>query len=176
MGLYTKIALTLGLAAAVIFGYLSWEKHQQGIGYQEAKTFYTGEMEKQKAADAETLRIETGKVRESEAALNTFKNEQELKDGKSKTKVAELERSLRLAARDGRLRDPDAKACGERDPAQSKDSTDPGNRLDDGSEAGGVFSKGATGLLLRLTKEADDVNAAYASCREDSLNLREVLK
>lgn len=177
MGL-TKLWGSLGLAVALIFGYLAWAKHQQDLGYQKAASAYQGKIDQQKKEAERTLKIETDKVTATEQRLTSFKNEQELTDAKSKIKVASLERDLRRATTaDGRLRDPNATGCGGGGSAtQNKNPTGPGNRLDDGSEAGGLFSTGASELLIRITREADEVNTAYASCRADAFKLREELK
>lgn len=60
--------------------------------------------------------------------------------------------------------------------AQGADPARAGGGADDASQAGGLFSAGATELFLRLTREADDINIAYTSCRLDALSLREVLR
>ena len=84
-----------------------------------------------------------------------------------------------LAATAGRLRDPNAAAAGCRSGGAGASTTDPGLAdpdAADAAEAGGLFSAGATELLQRLTREADAINAAFASCRADALSVREVLR
>lgn len=165
-----RIAAVLVLLAALVFG----EQYIEGLGYDRRAAEDAAAMARQKIEAAATLASETAKTRTAEQALSHFKNAQELKDAADQKTVADLsDRLRRLAGPAGRLRDPQAAGCG---PSSSGNpgatAATPGDRADDPSQAGGLLSGGATELLLRLTREADDINAAYTSCRADAYAVR----
>lgn len=172
-------ALAVGvLIALLVLGYETWATHQQGIGEQRATTAYNLAIDQQKAAAATLLATETGKAHAATKALTDFKLEREKQDVESKSTIDNLAARLRTAAGlSGRLRDPNAAGCGGggagapgADPAHAN-----GGAIDN-AQAGGLFSGPATELFQRLTREADDINIAYTSCRLDALSLREVLR
>lgn len=121
----------------------------------------------------EALRLEHERVRAAEIQLTRALRDQEKKDASTKTQVADLQRRLdaAVARNAGRLRDPNG--CGA--PRQPAGAAAPAaeHRAADRAEADGLLSAQLTGLLQRLAREADEVNAAYASCRADALRLRE---
>lgn len=92
--------------------------------------------------------------------------------------VVALTDQLRASAGSaGRLRDPNAAECGVGGGgAPGADPARTGGGAADAAEASGFLSANLTGLLLSQAKSVDDINVAYASCRRDALNLREVLK
>lgn len=173
-GLVLVLALVL---ATLYFGYDPWSAHQQGIGETRATVRYNGAIKQQKDEAAMLLIAESTKAEVAERALNDFKTNQELKDAANKNTVAGLENRLRYAAgAAGRLRDPNTTGC--RGGGGGSKSVDPASAdlgAEDTAEAGGLFSVGATALLQRLTREADDINIAYASCRADAMNMRKAL-
>jgi hypothetical protein len=167
------------LMAALLLG--AWRVHHnidQG-GYDRADAEWQAKVKSQKADAIKLLDEERAKVAATSMSLRNFKDKQELKDANNKTTVTDYERRLRAAAgHAGRLRDPNATyatgcGCGSGS-AQSTNPTGAGHRADDVAEAAGLFSVGATALLQRLTREADDINLAYASCRADALSIREI--
>jgi hypothetical protein len=168
--------------AALTAGYFGWANHQQGIGRaegrQEAKSEYDGKIKAQKNEATKLLAEETAKATAAGQALQDFKDQQEIKDGANQQTLAGLSAQLRAAAGlAGRLRDPNAAGCGRGGVgAQGAAVSSTGDRANDTAEAGGLFSAGATELFQRLTREADEINNAYASCRRDAINLRGVLK
>jgi hypothetical protein len=171
--------LISGLLAALWLGYGAWAAHQQGIGEARATARYSVAIDRQKLDAGAALAKETGKTRVAEQALQAFKNQQETNDAKNKLVLGTLAAQLRVAAGPAaRLRDPNAAAgCGGGGGgAPGADPARAGGGAEDGAEAGGLFSAEASGLFQQLTREADEVNVAYASCHADSFNLREVLK
>jgi hypothetical protein len=167
------------LMAALLLG--AWRVHHnidQG-GYQRADAEWQAKVKSQKADATKLLDEERAKVAATSMSLRDFKNNQEIKDAHNKKAVTDYERRLRAAAGPaGRLRDPHASyatGCGGGGGnAQSADTAGAGHRADDVAEAAGLFSVGATALLQRLTREGDDINLAYASCRADALSIREI--
>lgn len=165
------------LVLALGLGYVAWADHQQEIGEQRATTRYNAAIAKQKDEARQLLAAEAAKTRAAERALRDFKDQRELEDGQNKVTVADLERRLRVAAGPGqRLRDPNAAGCGRGGGGpESAAAAGASDRAADAAEAGGLLSAQLTGLLQRLTREADDINLAYASCRADALSVRQAL-
>lgn len=165
-----KIAAVVALLAVLFFG----EQYIEGRGYDRAKAEDTASINKQKAEAADKLAAEIQKTRTAETALQTFKNDQELKDATHQKTVASLSDRLRaLSDPSGRLRDPHAGGCrpsGGGTPSEAAPT--PGDRPADPAEASGLLSAELGGLLQRLAREADDINIAYASCRADAYAVR----
>lgn len=110
---------------------------------------------------------ENAKVHEAESKLNALKNKQEISDAAAQKTTADLSGQLHGA----RLRDQNAVSrCASNGGTPSPASVS----ADHGSEAGGVLSTQLTGLLQKLTREADEVNLAYASCRADGESIRKI--
>jgi hypothetical protein len=175
---YTRL-LYGSLMAALLLG--AWRVHHnidQG-GYDRADAEWQAKVKSQKADATKLLDEERAKVAAALMSLRDFKDNQEIKDAHNKKAVTGYERRLRAAAgRAGRLRDPNAsyatRCGGGGGGPQGADTASASHRADDIAEAAGLFSVGATALLQRLTREADDINLAYASCRADALSIREI--
>lgn len=164
-----------GLAVlAVLAGLYALERHIEQRGYDRATAVHTAVIKQLQAEAATTLATETAKTRSAEQALATAKNNQELQDATHQKTIAGLSDRLRSATGPaGRLRDPNATQCGGgggSPPGDPATSTAAGPT--DGTEACGPLSEPLTELLRRLTRDADDINAAYASCRADAYTLR----
>ena len=174
------ILLAVALASLVL-AYFAWAAHQQGIGEARADAVWTVKVKIQKAEAVLLLDSERKKVAIGEQNLRNFKDKQEIQDGKNRTKVVGLERRLRAAAtanaNAGRLRDPHAERCGPSSPtAPSPVAADPVDSPRDVAEGAGALSKPLTELLFELTREADEINLAYQSCRADAMSIREATK
>lgn len=175
--LYRVLAIA-ALTGLLWLGYETWAAHQQGIGEARATARYNTAIDQQKAQAGQLLRVETDRANAATAKLIELKTEREKKDVENQSTIDRLAARLRVAVGPvGRLRDPNAAGCG------GGGGGAPGaypaiasGGAADAAEAGGLFSAGATELFQRLTLEADEINIAYASCRPDSFNLREVLK
>jgi hypothetical protein len=162
------------LCLALMAGYFAWADHVGDVREATVNARWEKATRQLKAEAAGTLATETAKTQAAERGLADFKNQREIQDAKNRTTVAGLERRLRDAAGPaGRLRDPNAAGCGPSGGgAQGEVAASPSGGATDVAQAGGLFSAGATELLQRLTREADEVNLAYASCRADALNTR----
>ncbi|MGV0960097.1 MAG: hypothetical protein ACOYB1_09700 [Limnohabitans sp.] len=167
---FIKFASIVALLALLFFG----ESYIESRGYDRAKSEDGVSIEQQKAQAAATLANEIQKNRTAEQALQTFKNDQEIKDVQhQQTVVALTDRLHGLAGPAGRLRDPNAARCGSGgDRPQGDVSTTASDSSDNPTEAGGLLSAQLSGLLQRLAREADDINVAYASCRADAYTVR----
>lgn len=131
----------------------------------------------QKAEAAKLLADETEKVASAEKKLADALAAREKSDAQNKTTVAGYRSQLAAAAGpSGRLRDPNAEAGGCRSSGGSTEGkavasakSGPG----DSSNGAGLLSKELTEFLLTKAEEADRVNIAYLSCREDALSVRQ---
>jgi len=175
MNLQNKIIAALVGFIVFAGAILGFGHHQYQKGYSVRATEYQVQIDKLKLEADATLTAETAKVHAAEQALQDFKNTQEMKDADHQKTVADLsDRIRRSAGQSGRLRDPNATGCGKGDRgAESQESTPTSGGADDDSETGRLFSAGATELLQRLTREADEINIAYASCRADAFAIRD---
>lgn len=150
----SKWLVYLGLA-------LSCGLYIDARGYQRAEDKFT------RAADAAKIKADDATAL-LQAQLDAAKNTQEMLDETHRTTIATLATQLRLRAGPAQqLRDPHATGCPATAPAAP---ADPG--AGDGTQTGGLLSAELTGLLQRLTHEADEINNAYASCRPDSFSIR----
>jgi hypothetical protein len=131
----------------------------------------------ERAKSATRLANETAKVLKITQELIAVRAAQEKTDADAKNTVDTLRADLLRLGRAGGaggLRDPFATPCRSR-PADRPGATAVAGG-ENPAEAGGLLSAQLEGLLLKLASEADDINVAYASCRADSLTLREKLK
>lgn len=165
-----KIAAALALLTMLFFA----EQYIEGRGYDRAVAENEAAINKQKVAAVGLLLSEIQRANKAERALQAFKNNQEQKDATNQKTIADLsERLRRLADPVGRLRDPNAPGCGNGGGSPPGEvAPAPGDRPADQPEAGGLLSAELGGLLQRITREADDINAAYASCRADAFAVR----
>lgn len=173
-----SLLLKLAAIAAILAALWGAEQYIEGIGAakQLARDQVAADALKRDAA--RVLSVETAKAASATAALAEFRVNQENIDEKAKTTIDELAQALQLAARrpagGGRLRDPNAvdgcRAGGSGSTAPVATTSD--NRAADRAETGGLLSEKLTGLLQRLTFEADTINSAYAACRADGQALR----
>lgn len=166
-----------GIVAAVLVGLFYAERYIEGVGYSRAQAKYEGAISKQKETAAALLAMETNKARAAESALYAAKTNQEIQDAEHQKTVAGLSARLRdLAGPAGRLLDPNAAGCGcSGSGAAGQAASTPGDRADY-TETGGLLSAQLSGLLQQLTREADDINNAYESCRADAFAVRQILK
>lgn len=167
--------MLFAVAGSLVLGYALWVDHQQGIGEARANARWIAATARIKAEAAATLATETDRVRATEAALQEFKTNQELKDANHQKTVADLGRSLRaVAGPAGRLRDPNGGAgCGgggDRAPGQA--ATGAGDRADDSAQSAGLLSEQLSELLFARLDEADTINIAYIACRADTDAIR----
>lgn len=170
-----KLIGAIALLAALAFGVNAFLNYEQGIGEARATARYEKALQAQKAEAATLLAKETAKVAVAERRLNDFKNTQEVKDADAKQRNLDQAARLRdLAGPVGRLRDPYAPTgCGGcRDDTEGESAASTNAGAKNPPQAGGLLSVELTALLLRITAEADEVNAAYASCRADAYSVR----
>lgn len=168
-----KIGAGVLLVAALTGGYFAWASRQQGIGEKRATVAFNVKIEAQKKEALAVLVKETARVATAERALHDFKNRQEVKDAGNKKTADNLTARLRaLAGNSGRLRDPYAGGRQGSGVTSSTVTTGPGNRADNGAETSGLFSAEFSQFLQQKLIEADAINNAYISCREDAEAMR----
>ena len=169
-----RLLAVLALLGLLTAGYFSWADHQQSIGEARAAVTYNQQLGKQKDEAKALLIAETVKAEASKMALQVFKNNQEIKDAHNTKTVTDLGAQLYGL---GRLRDPNQTfGCGLS--SGSPEGGTPASSITgtgDGAQATGLLSAELTQFLREKMKEADDINTAYISCRQDSFNLRSVL-
>lgn len=121
----------------------------------------------------------------AKATQEAMSAQMELQDAHEALEIANAERqrasadadrrlAAAVAAGAGRLRDPHAAACRTAGPAPQGASHATGGGADP-AEAGGLLSVQLTDLLGRLMREAQQVNDAYAACRQDAIDVRRAL-
>jgi len=173
---YKLLAYGVAVAALLALG-LGYGDYQYGKGVKATTATYEAALAKQKIEAATTLLALTEVARKAERALQVALHNQEIQDASNQKIVAKYQADLRrLAALPGGLRDPNAARCGRSSGGTQGDSAASASAgTADPTQAGGVLSEQLSGLLLRLTAEADEINLAYASCRADTINLRTAL-
>lgn len=169
-----KIIAALVAFIAIAGAFLGYGHYQFTKGGDIATKAANAKINRLKLDAAAVLATETARATAAEQALQAFTNNQEIKDADNQKTISGLADQLRRAAGISyRLRDPNAapgcRLGGGSAPGQS--ATTPSAGADNGAEAGGLFSAGATELFQRLTSEADEINAAYASCRPYALEV-----
>ena len=160
--------LILVLAAAILVAVLGYGHRQYSKGYKIATVEANTKIDRQKLDASAVLMKETTRANTAEHALQDFKNTQELKDVDHTKTVTGLSDQLRRAAGVAiRLRDPNAApGCRLGGGGPTSPSAAPtGASADNRAEASGLLSTDLTELLQRLTREADEVNNAFASCK-----------
>lgn len=134
-----------------------------------------GAVKQQKAqASAELIEL-TAQRDAAQTALNDAHRGQEIRDETAKKTIDQQASRLAALARAGRLRDPNAviARCGNGGGGAQGDPAATANAgAADSAEADGLLSVDLSALLLRITREADEIDAAYASCRADALSVR----
>jgi hypothetical protein len=170
---YKWIAIAVAIVAALA-GLWALEAHIEGIGYDKAAHVYQAAIDNQKADASATLASETERANKTERALQEVTNTINLKDSDHEKTVADLSDRLRRAAGPaGRLRDPHAAGCGRGGGGSTAQAAGPaGDRPADAAEATGLLSADLTELLQRITRDADHINDAYTSCREQGIAIR----
>lgn len=173
-----RIVITGIVLAALALGVIWYGEWRADAVRAQVTQAYEDKILRLKVDAAKRLAEEVRITLDLERQLNTAASRLEAMGHERKLLSAGYEKRLAdLAARnDGRLRDPNATGCrgggGATAPAAAA-GADAG--AGDGTEAGGLLSADLSGLLLRLQREADTINDAYAVCRPDALNLRSQL-
>ena len=190
----TRWLLLIAAGVALVLGYEAWAGHQQALGAARADARWQLTIARLQRDAAAALASETSKVRAAEQALQAAKTHQEATDAKNQTTITSLAQRLRaLAATNGhgspagpgiatgaaagaaawRLRDPNAPTCwGSGGGAPATAATAAADRAADAAPAGGLLSEQLSELLYQRLREADEINAAYLSCRADAMAVR----
>ncbi len=173
--LKSRLAWRLLCVAAALAGMYGLWRHVEQRGYARAQAVYEAEINRVKTQAAAALAQETERVLLIEQALHQSKNDQDLKDAQNRQTIAGLSDRLRSAAGPAcRLRDPNAapqcRGSGGGPPGDPAPAAAAGAA--DRAQADGLLSEPLAELLQRIAREADDINAAYASCRADAYTVR----
>jgi hypothetical protein len=172
----TRWLIALALALALVgsfFGYGQWRASQATAA--EAQRWEL-EVQRLQAIAARTLADETAKVLRLERELATATSKLEDEHAARLQESADAGRRLAAAARNGRLRDPNAPGCGGGGGgAAGQGAAGAGGGEASGAQAGGLLSAQLTGLLQRDTRDSDEINDAYALCRGWALMVEQKL-
>jgi len=173
-----KIIIGAILATAVMagLGYAGYRIDRRATAIENSR--WELEVGKLKLKAADELRVARDERDLAQGKLNTALAAQERADDANKEIVAGFEVKLRAARAlsAGRMRDPNATGCGGgRQDAAGQGSSGPISGGGNAAEASGLLSTELTGLLDKLTREADDINVAYASCRADAFTTRALI-
>lgn len=172
-------------AALAVFMFMNWhtagQRDDAVLAMNEAKgalEVVRGMIKEQKRVAAARLAELTAEVKAAQSALDEFRRNQEKADAIKRSIIDDQARRLAAAAaaNGGKLRDPNASGC--RGGGGGPEGQDPARPVDgaaDAPQAGGLLSAQLSGLLQRLTREADAINDAYAVCKPDTVNLRRQL-
>jgi hypothetical protein len=168
------LLMRIAAIAALLVILYTGEQYIEQRGADRQLAVDMAAINQQKAEAAALLANWTAKVHQVEQGFQELTNAQNIKDFDHEKTVADLsDRLRRIAGPAGRLRDPHAAGCGAGGSSTpSAAASAPGDRPADQPEAGGLLSADLSGLLQRITREADDINAAYASCRADAYAVR----
>jgi len=162
----------LGVFAGLTAGYFYWVNVQQGIGREGEKLKWEKVVAEQKIEAADMLAKETAEVVAVKEALQEVKNKREIQDAKNTKIVAGLTSQLHAL---GRLRDPKAGHRDGSDSTESNSASSSSDCGDYGAETNGLLSTATSDDLRQLVLEADIINLAYTSCRENSSEIRELI-
>jgi hypothetical protein len=173
------LAWALLLAVATAYGGLMHHERDsavkaknEAIGEKQQIVAQLAQQKKDAKAKLDALTAERDAL---QVQVNEAHQAQEKKDAENDKIIADQNRRLRAlaaASPGGRLRDPNAgRGCG-RAGAEGNAAATPRSSEEHPAEVGGLLSKELSGLLLRLTGEADDINAAYESARADAMMCR----
>ena len=194
------VVLPLLVCAAVAGGLVLLHRHGHRAGYAQAQAAYEAELDRLHTQAAAQLLAATQKTQQAERALHHAKNLQEIIDAQAVDEISRMAQRWAQAAPGGvgagtgtgmgagtgsglgagqlgplRLRDPHASSRGCSGGGPTSGAASPaGAGAADPPEAAGVLSEELARLLRALTIDADQINAAYASCRADAYTVRGV--
>ena len=166
------------LVLAIVFGYMAWHHHvyvqgeANGIAITDAK--WQVQIDKQKAEAAKLLANETAKVAKAETDLKDFRQTQGETDATNERAISMLADRLHAG---GMLHDPWAKpgcGAGSGNPTEAA-AVAPSAGGEHPAETSGVLSEHLSQVLLDLASGADQINAAYTSCRAQLYEDRRVI-
>lgn len=182
LGVVPALVWALALLACAAWGW-SWmvvaadKEHERA----QAQALYDGlngavvQLKATARLRLETLTAERDRLQKN---LDERHRAQEIRDANHAQQIGRLERQLRLVSRAGGgpgLRDPNAAParCGGGGGGAASDAARaPSGGAGDAPEAPGLLSLQLESLLLRLVRDADTINRAYAACRADALIIR----
>lgn len=175
----SKLILGAILATAVVagLGWVVYKVDRRATAIESDK--WQAKVGKMKLQATQELLAATNERDALQSALSNALAAQERKDDEGQKTVARLENNLRSmrALSGGRMLDPNATGC--RSGGQDANGKDSGAAIGGGgnaAEARGLLSTELTRLLDKLTREADDINVAYASCRADAVTIRALIQ
>jgi len=174
----TRWIILVVLAIALLASFVGYGELRASQARTAERQHWELAIGRQKTEAATLLASETRKVLDLERRLTAALAAQEKTDADNAKTVATLREDLRRKSRAAGgpgLRDPFAAGCGGGGGgAQVAAAADAHDRAADRAEAGRLLSVELESFLLEQAASADEVNLAYASCRSDSINIRQL--
>lgn len=156
------------MALAALYGHAQYLK---GVKLTTLK--YETAIAKQKDAASQKLAEVTTQVAVKEHSLQVAKDNQDIKDAQHAKIVSNLSSKLRNAINTtGGLCDSSAGRGIRSGGASGAISGNANGSTNDAAHGDGILSADFAQLLEQLTRKADDINNAYASCRADAISIR----
>ena len=144
--------------AAAVAGYFAWQTHERDIGAAP----YIAAIEKQKIEAQAKYDLLKSQADALTKERETFTRDRNENDATNEGAIAVLADKLHAA----RLRDPYAAGCGNGGSGPtSKETGSAQAGAGNPAQTGGLLSAEFDGFLKRQARLADDINAAYSSCR-----------
>ena len=195
MSLIYRAAAVLAACVAAVLAYNNWAARQQTIGEQRATARYERQLADLRAQAAHALAVATSKVLARERELAIVYNQQEAADAAAQTHINRLrQQALQRAAQQSAQPPPQQPAARagsaveyqphgrlrvhiQQPAAAVPGCAGPASAAPAGAHAGAADAATAGGLLpagpdqvaalqrIDLATEAEQINAAYASCR-----------
>ena len=166
MSIFTKILALIFAITGLIWSINHWVDGERNVAFK------AGQAATQKLWDADREQA-TAALLAANAALDKKKQEldlalatQEIKDVNHQKTISALSNQLATM----QLRDPNANTASSIETTGT--ATDSNSSNNNTSETSGVLSRPLTELLQTITREADEINNAYASCQQNSYDIR----
>jgi hypothetical protein len=174
--LFIKAGAAVALLLALVFGVRMWTNSIRASERALVVAEYNIQIDKLQSDARDTLADVTAKVESGNKKLRDAKEIQEFNDVVNTKALAMLADRSHALASAGMLIDPNAQACGCGSSGTAfANSTTPSAGVGNPAKAGGVLSRPLSQLLFDITRDADEINVAYISCRADALAIRAAL-
>ena len=164
MSIFAKVIALLIALTGLVLGVNHWVSGERDVAFKAGAASIQKLWDKDREQANQALIAANNQVVQKEHELQIALSKQEVKDANAKKTITQL--ATQLASM--QLRDPNAAHSVK--PNNSSASTN--DSRNDTSETNGLLSEELTGLLQSLTRDADEINAAYASCQQNAFEVR----
>jgi hypothetical protein len=171
-----KWIIGVGLVVTLYLSYNAWERRIRENEREKVVAEYNVKIDAQKVEAAKLLEQVTTRVTAAEKTLRVELEKQNETDVINEKTISVLADKLHgLASRTGGVFiDPNSTGRWQSsDIPSGSTAAVTGTGFSNPTQAAGVLSKFTTDALLTLARQADELNAAYESCRNDSIKVRQ---